>query len=86
MTELFDDDIQLYIDQLGRVVRRQTVRPNWWGNVRRCRECIYYSRVGQMLPAGVYHQKHCKYERKGPADEYKDCETSVWMEVKADEK
>ena len=72
----------MFIDQTGRVVEEKLVVGSKWGSTGRCRKCVYFSRVGAMLPKA---DGHCKWDKHGLANERKNCSMSVFVEVKDEE-
>lgn len=68
----------MFIDQKGRVIEERRVRSSQFGCLSRCRKCIYFSRVGVLLPTP---EAHCKWTKYGLADEDKKCNLSIFVEV-----
>lgn len=68
----------IHIDQLGRVVQREHIKDGFYGDVRRCVDCVYYSKVYKAMR----HDPPCKFNNYGPIEEAKACFGRVWKEVK----
>ncbi len=71
----------MFIDQKGRVIEEVIVGSEQFGCMSRCRGCVYFSRVGALLPiAGAY----CNWDKYGLAGDDKTCSLSKFVEVKGE--
>jgi hypothetical protein len=75
LRQIYDE---MLIDQKGRVVQRVRVRDALIDQQGRCRECIYFSKVGRLLPIT---EGHCRYAKDGPVDTHKHCALAIFKEV-----
>jgi hypothetical protein len=75
---------EIHIDQLGRVVERVSVAASAIGCITRCRKCVYYSKMGALLPVNprTREERHCKYRNVGPVDVARQCGLSIFVAVR----